>query len=57
MIKPMLELVSASIREGIFPSTLKKSVVKPILKKGTKKMQIIIIQLLLSLFFQRFWKK
>lgn len=36
MIKPLLELVSASIREGIFPSALKKSVVKPMYKNGTK---------------------
>jgi hypothetical protein len=36
MIKPLLELVNASIREGNFPSTLKKSVVKPIYKNGTK---------------------
>jgi hypothetical protein len=34
--KADLELVSASIREGIFPSTLKKSVVKPVYKNGTK---------------------
>jgi hypothetical protein len=32
----MLELVNASIREGIFPSKLKKLVVKPIYKKGKK---------------------
>jgi hypothetical protein len=31
-----LELVNASIRDGIFPSTLKKSVVIPIYKKETK---------------------
>jgi hypothetical protein len=36
IIKPLLELVNASIREGIFPSTLKKLVVKPIYKNGTK---------------------
>jgi hypothetical protein len=35
-IKPLLELVSASIREDIIPAMLKKSVVKPIYKKGTK---------------------
>jgi hypothetical protein len=33
---PYLELVSASFREGIFPSTLNKSIVKPIYKKGMK---------------------
>jgi hypothetical protein len=32
----LLELVDASIREGIFPSKLKKSVVKPIYKNGGK---------------------
>jgi hypothetical protein len=36
IIKPLLELVNVSIREGIFPSKLKKSVVKPIYKKGKK---------------------
>jgi hypothetical protein len=36
IIKPFLELVRASIREGIFPSKLQKSVVKPIYKNGTK---------------------
>jgi hypothetical protein len=36
IIKPLLELVNASIREGIFPSKLKKSVVKPIYKNGEK---------------------
>jgi hypothetical protein len=34
IIKPLLELVNASIREGIFSSKLKKSVVKPIYKYG-----------------------
>jgi hypothetical protein len=34
MIKPLLELDNASIREGIFPSTLKKSVVNQFTKKG-----------------------
>ncbi|PNF31582.1 hypothetical protein B7P43_G00791 [Cryptotermes secundus] len=34
--KPLLELVNASIRDGIFPSILKKSVVSPIYKGGTK---------------------
>jgi hypothetical protein len=34
IIKPLLELVSASIREGIFPSKFKNSVVKPIYKNG-----------------------
>jgi hypothetical protein len=33
MLKPLLELVNASTREGIFPPTL---VVKLIYKKGTK---------------------
>jgi hypothetical protein len=32
----LLELVNASIREGIFPSKLKKSVVKPICKNEEK---------------------
>jgi hypothetical protein len=32
----LLELVNVSIREGILPSKLKKSVVKPIYKKGKK---------------------
>jgi retron-type reverse transcriptase len=36
IIKPLLELVNASIRDGIFPSILKKSVVIPIYKKGTE---------------------
>jgi hypothetical protein len=37
MLKPILELVNASIREGIFSSTSKKKpAVKPIHKKGTK---------------------
>jgi hypothetical protein len=36
IIKPLLELVNASIREGIFPSKLKKAVVKPIYKNGKK---------------------
>jgi hypothetical protein len=36
IIKLLLELVNASIREGIFPSKLKKSVVKPIYKNGEK---------------------
>jgi hypothetical protein len=36
IIKPLLELVNVSIREGICPSKLKKSVVKPIYKKGKK---------------------
>jgi hypothetical protein len=37
IIKPMLELINASITEGIFPSKLKKSVVKPIYKNGKKR--------------------
>jgi hypothetical protein len=37
IIKPLLELVNVSIREGIFPSKLKKSVVKPIYKKREKR--------------------
>jgi hypothetical protein len=36
IIEPLIELVNASIREGIFPSKLKKSVVKPIYKNGKK---------------------
>jgi hypothetical protein len=36
MLKPLLELINASIREGVFPSTLQKLVVKPIYKKGMK---------------------
>jgi hypothetical protein len=56
MLKQHLKLVNASIREHIFLSTLKKSVVKPIYKLGIKKKQTIIIQLLLSQLFQRFWK-
>jgi hypothetical protein len=54
--KVAVNLVNVSIREGIFPSKLKKSVVKPIYKKGgkKKKMQLIIGQLLLYPLFQRF---
>jgi hypothetical protein len=37
IIKLLLELVNVSIRIGIFPSKLKKSVVKPIYKKGEKR--------------------
>jgi hypothetical protein len=36
MVKPLLWLVGVSVREGIFPSTSKKSVIKPIYKKGKK---------------------
>jgi hypothetical protein len=36
IIKPFIELVNASIREGIFSSKLKNSVVKPIYKNRTK---------------------
>jgi hypothetical protein len=36
LIIPLLELVNASIRNGIFPPVLKKSVVKPIYKYGAK---------------------
>jgi hypothetical protein len=36
IITLLLELVNASIREGISPSTLKKSVVILVYKKGTK---------------------
>jgi hypothetical protein len=56
MIKPLSELVNASIREGIFPSTLKQSVVNQFTKKGQKKMQTIV-QLLVAPFFEIFWKK
>jgi hypothetical protein len=35
-MKPLLELVNASIREGIFPSKLKNSVVKAIYKNVKK---------------------
>jgi hypothetical protein len=51
-----LELANASIREGIFPATLKYQQLNQFMKKGQKKMQTIIIQLLLSQLFQRFWK-
>jgi hypothetical protein len=37
VLKPVLELSIASMKEGIFPSTLKRSVVKPIYKKIMKK--------------------
>jgi hypothetical protein len=36
MLEPLLELVNALIRVSIFPTTLKKSVVKPVYKKGMK---------------------
>jgi hypothetical protein len=36
IITPLVELVNASIREGIFPTKLKKSVVKPNLQKRDK---------------------
>jgi hypothetical protein len=36
MLKPLLELFSASFEEGIFQSMSKNSVMKPIYKKGTK---------------------
>jgi hypothetical protein len=36
IIKPLLELINASIREGIFPSKFKKSEVKAIYKSGKK---------------------
>jgi hypothetical protein len=36
MSEPLLESVNALIRECIFPTTLKKSVVKPVYKKGMK---------------------
>jgi potassium voltage-gated channel Eag-related subfamily H protein 8 len=35
MIEPLLEIINASIKTGIFPSCLKKSVIKPNLKKGS----------------------
>jgi hypothetical protein len=35
MIRPLLEIINTTIKNGIFPSCLKKSVVKPIFKKGT----------------------
>jgi hypothetical protein len=35
MIKPLFEIINASINIGIFPSCLKNSVVKMILKKGS----------------------
>jgi hypothetical protein len=35
MVKPLLKFVNASIREGIFPPTL-KTLVKPIYKNGMK---------------------
>jgi hypothetical protein len=41
IIKPLLELVNVSIREVIFPSKLKQSVVKPIYKKGKKEEAIM----------------
>jgi hypothetical protein len=34
MLKPLLELLTVSIREDIFPYAFKKSVVKPVYKKG-----------------------
>jgi hypothetical protein len=37
MIKTLVELVNVSIREGIFPSALKTSVVKPIYKSRTER--------------------
>jgi hypothetical protein len=36
LIKPLLELINESIRNGIFPPVLKKSVVEPIYKYGAK---------------------
>jgi hypothetical protein len=35
-MKPLLELVSVSVREDIITTMLKKAVVKPIYKKGGK---------------------
>jgi exonuclease III len=35
IVTPLLNLINASIRDGIFPSILKKSVVSPIYKKGS----------------------
>jgi hypothetical protein len=55
MLKLLLELVSASIGEDIFPSSLDKLVLKQVYEKGIKKMQTFIIQLFWSQIFQRFW--
>jgi hypothetical protein len=54
IIKLLLELVNASIREGIFPSKLKKSVVKPMYKNGEKEEAINYRSITLVPAFQRF---
>jgi hypothetical protein len=56
MIKPLLELATASIREGISPFTLKKSVVKQFIKRK-KRRCLVIIQLYLSQLCQSFRRK
>ena len=34
IVKPMTHLVNCSFIEGVVPSTLKQTIIKPILKKG-----------------------
>jgi hypothetical protein len=43
VLTPLLELVNASIREGIFPSKLKYQYLKEFTQIGPKKMQTIIV--------------
>jgi hypothetical protein len=56
LIKPLLELVNESVRNGIFPPVLKKSVVKPIYKYGAKEdatnYRPITLVLALSMVFE-----
>jgi hypothetical protein len=52
-----LELVNASIKDGIFPSTLKELVVIPIYKKGTKEDAANYYQITLVPIFSKVLKK